>query len=286
MPLDRFQLQQNVSAASNPARYVTDTTSFDQLNAISAVQGLTLITSNRFNSVGSVSINNCFNSLYQNYRVLLTLTDVSADSDFTLRYRSRGFDNVSALYDNSFIGIGASAGAASNATGGSGTSIPVGESDANVASSFAKTVRYKLVLDVLSPAEPESTVCLGQYIFINKAANDSIMRVGGSTYQFITPFDGFSFISSSTYSITGISAASGRVTYSIANTTGLFAGQTITITGSVIPGYNGTFSIASVTTNTNITVINPTTGVPTPATATGVVNPNVSGIVRVYGYKS
>lgn len=204
MPLDRFQLQQNVRAASNPARYITDTTSFDQLNAISSVQGLTLITSNPFNAVTAVSINNCFTSLYQNYRILLTLTSVNADSDFTIRYRSGGFDSVSALYDNSFIGIGAAAGAASNATGGSGTSIPVGESDANVASPFAKTVRYKLVLDVLSPAEPESTVCLGQYIFINKAANDSIMRVGGSTYQFITPFDGFSFISSVASSISGI----------------------------------------------------------------------------------
>lgn len=203
MPLDRFQLQQNVRAASNPARYITDTTSFDQLNAISSVQGLTLITSNAFNAVTAVSINNCFNSTYQNYRVLLTLTNVNADSDFTLRLRSGGFDSVSNLYDNCFVGID-TANTASNATG-TGTAFLVGESDNSAASILPfKTIRYRLMLDFFSPAELENTIIIGQYAFVNKAATAAICRNGSGQTQTNTQFDGFSFISSVASSISGI----------------------------------------------------------------------------------
>jgi hypothetical protein len=205
MPLNRVQLQSNFSTAESPATYVVDTTSFPQLSAISSTQGLVLITSNRFDNVTSVSINNCFTSLYQNYRVLLTLTNVNTDSDFTLRFRSGGIDNVSSFYNSIFMGIGATAGAASNATASSGTSILMGESDNNAGESLPrKLIRYKFVLDILSPAESETTSVFGFYNFVTKAVTDDILRVGGSSYQHITPFDGFSFISSSALSISGI----------------------------------------------------------------------------------
>lgn len=203
MPLDRVQLQSNISTADTPARFITDTTSSVQLGNISSVQGLTLITSNRFDNVTAVSINNCFTSLYQNYRVLLTLTNVNADSDFTLRLRSGGFDNVSPLYDNSFMGIDTS-NAANNATGTS-TAFLMGESDnSGVVILPAKTVRYRLALDFFSPAELENTVIVGQYAFVNKAATAAICRMGSGQHQFNSLFDGFSFISSIASSISGI----------------------------------------------------------------------------------
>lgn len=203
MPLDRFQLQQNVNFADPAGRTPVDTTSLNQLNAISAVQGLTLIASNRFDNVTAVSVNNCFTSTYQNYRVLLTLTNVSADSDFTLRLRSGGFDNVSPLYDNSFMGIDTS-NAANNATGTS-TAFLMGEQDNSAGVILpAKTIRYRFMLDFFSPAELENTVIIGQYAFVNKAATAAICRNGSGQHQFNSIFDGFSFISSVASSISGI----------------------------------------------------------------------------------
>ena len=203
MPLNRVQLEQQNRSVSPGTRYLTDVAPLDQLNAISASQGLVLITSNKFDSVTSVSINNCFTTTYQNYRVLLTLTNVNSDSDFTLRLRSGGQDNPSNFYDNSFVGID-TANAASNATGTS-TAFLVGESDNGItASSGAKSIRYRLLLDFFSPAELENTVIIGQYAFVNKAATLSIARNGAGQFQYITSFDGFSFISSVANSISGI----------------------------------------------------------------------------------
>lgn len=211
MPLNRVQLEQqttsiNTAVISPGTRYLTDVAPLDQLNAISTSQGLVLITSNKFDNVTSVSINNCFTSTYQNYRVLLTLTNVLSDADFTLRLRSGGQDSPSNFYDNQFVGLD-TANTANNATGTS-TAFLMGESDNNsnlpTPISGAKTIRYKLLLDFFSPAELENTVIFGQYTFINKAATVAVVRMGSGQFQFITSFDGFSFISSIANNISGI----------------------------------------------------------------------------------
>ena len=68
-------------------------------------------------------------------------------------------------------------------------------------------------------------------------------------------------------SITGISGNGTTVTYSTANTNGLTVGQSITISGATTAGFNGTFLIASITSNTNFTVASTVSG--TSSTATG-----------------
>jgi hypothetical protein len=70
-----------------------------------------------------------------------------------------------------------------------------------------------------------------------------------------------------TISITGITASSGTVTYATASTTGLSAGQVVSITGATNTSFNGTYTVASVTTNTNFTVTSAATGSTSTATA-------------------
>lgn len=74
--------------------------------------------------------------------------------------------------------------------------------------------------------------------------------------------------SSVSVAISGITASAGTVTYATSSTTGLFAGQTITVSGATASGYNGTFTIAAVSANTNFTVTSAATG--STSTATGV----------------
>ena len=69
-----------------------------------------------------------------------------------------------------------------------------------------------------------------------------------------------------TQAITGITNAAGTVTYATANTTGIVVGQYITVTGATATAYNGTFLVASVTANTNFTVISNATGATSTAT--------------------
>jgi len=68
--------------------------------------------------------------------------------------------------------------------------------------------------------------------------------------------------------ITGITASAGVVTYATASTTGLSAGQSITVTGASTSGFNGTFTILAVTANTNFTVTSAATGSTSTATGT------------------
>jgi hypothetical protein len=58
---------------------------------------LSLVTSQSFSAVSSVSVNNCFTSTYQNYKMLFFCTN-SAQAQLNFRYRVSGADNTSALY--------------------------------------------------------------------------------------------------------------------------------------------------------------------------------------------
>ncbi|CAB4185657.1 hypothetical protein UFOVP1119_94 [uncultured Caudovirales phage] len=69
-----------------------------------------------------------------------------------------------------------------------------------------------------------------------------------------------------TQAITAITPSAGVVTYATANTTGIVAGQWITVTGATTAAYNGTFLVNAVNTNSNFTVISNATGAGSTAT--------------------
>jgi hypothetical protein len=60
--------------------------------------GLTLVNSDTFSAVSSVSVDNCFTTTYEFYRVLLTFTASTSTPNVSLRYRNGGTDRTDSLY--------------------------------------------------------------------------------------------------------------------------------------------------------------------------------------------
>jgi hypothetical protein len=60
--------------------------------------GLTYIASATFSGTGTKSINSCFDSTFTNYRIIVQIDSVSANSVVALRWRSGGADNVTTNY--------------------------------------------------------------------------------------------------------------------------------------------------------------------------------------------
>ena len=58
--------------------------------------GLVYLDSATFAGAGTKSINNCFSTAYTNYRIIVQIDSVSANSVCALRWRSGGGDNVTA----------------------------------------------------------------------------------------------------------------------------------------------------------------------------------------------
>ena len=90
--------------------------------------------------------------------------------------------------------------------------------------------------------------------------------------------------------VSGITASGTVVTYATSNTTGIAAGQVVNVTGATNTGFNGTYTIASVSANTNFTVNSTATGSTSTATAipvtveyvnyTGTTSTSFTGVTR------
>jgi hypothetical protein len=63
--------------------------------SVGVAPGLVLITTASPSAVSSVSINDCFTSTYENYRVVISLTAISGSTDFNMRLRVGGSDTTS-----------------------------------------------------------------------------------------------------------------------------------------------------------------------------------------------
>lgn len=63
--------------------------------------GLVLISSQTFNSVSSVSINNCFTSNYENYHIKIQATASTGTPSGYLLMRSSGTDRTGSVYNSS-----------------------------------------------------------------------------------------------------------------------------------------------------------------------------------------
>ena len=159
--------------------------------------GLVYITGATFTTATSVSLpNNTFSSTYRNYRFILSLTALTTDADFTLRFRSSGTDDSNNVYQWSFTDVrttGTTALATSNGT----TSISMAENDASL------PTRYSLMLDVLAPQVAQATIVFASIQFVDKPATYTATRTGSGFFSNATQFDSMSFISSVSSSISG-----------------------------------------------------------------------------------
>jgi hypothetical protein len=171
-----------------------DTTLFTALGG--AYPGLRLLTAASFTTATSFSLPaNTFSSTYKNYKLIVQLTALTADADFSIRLRASGTDNSSAAYAYAMPGYtyGASA---SNSFAESQTSWNLGEQDSGI-------VRYFAVMDIISPQAATLSYLTGSYNFLNKLASVSVVRTGNMQFTSATQFDSLSFISSVASSMTG-----------------------------------------------------------------------------------
>jgi hypothetical protein len=161
--------------------------------------GLVYLTGGTFTTATSFSLpNDTFTTTYTNYKIIINVTALTADADFTMRLRAAGSDNTNGTYANTWAGVTLSATAA-NVGDNNGTSFNVGEQEA----SSTTEMRYGLTLDILSPKATATTKVQGQYCYVNKAATDQIARFGSGVFRATTSFDSLSFISSVASSMTG-----------------------------------------------------------------------------------
>ena len=157
--------------------------------------GLVYLTGTTFTTATSFSLpNSTFTSSYRNYRLLMTLTAVTTDSDFTIRLRASGSDNSTANYQQMAAGANTTP-VASLAGGASATAFNLGESDV--------VCRYSLSMDILAPQVVENTYIHGTYTFVDKPATLNFYRNFGQMFTQTNQFDSLSFISSVASSITG-----------------------------------------------------------------------------------
>jgi hypothetical protein len=61
--------------------------------------GLVLLNTTTFSAVSSVSVNNVFNSTYENYRMILTITSKGTTAHTNFRFRVSGSDNTASSYN-------------------------------------------------------------------------------------------------------------------------------------------------------------------------------------------
>ena len=170
----------------------------DVLNAsdMNAV-GLWKIAGASFTTATSFSLpNGTFSSSYRNYKLIVQITAVTSDADFTIRMRASGTDDSSNVYGYMMPGYSYAA-AASNSIAEAQTSFVVGEQDSAI-------VRYFANFDIIAPQLATPTYFMGGYNFLNKAAGASIARSGVMQFTSSTQFDSLSFISSVASSITGV----------------------------------------------------------------------------------
>lgn len=179
---------------SNTTQYYDGST----WQTVGVTPGLRFITGATFTTATSFSLpNDTFTATYRNYRMIVNLTALTADADFSLRVRASGTDNTTSNYFDATTGF-TSTNVASNVGTGSQTSWSVGECD-NGAS-----LLYNLVLDIMQPNIAARKTCVGQVNFINKAANAFIGRSLGLSLDIGTAVDSLSFISSVASSMTGV----------------------------------------------------------------------------------
>jgi hypothetical protein len=179
--------------------YETDTDRVAAYNGSAWVythsSGLVFITGATFTAVTSFSLpQGTFSSNYANYKMNITLTACTSDADFTVRLRTSGTDNTSALYDYALLGLGTTT--TSNSQSGGQTSFAFGETDvANVRSIYN--------FDIFNPNLALRTSLLGSYAYVPKSPTDLIGRTGYWQFNGTTVFDSLSFISSVASSVSG-----------------------------------------------------------------------------------
>jgi hypothetical protein len=148
-------------------------------------QGMTLINTTSFSAVASQSINNVFNTTYDDYQILIDAIP-STTADFTFRFRVSGSDNSTANYDRQFF--------AANGTGLSG-----GRSTGQtswVLNGGALNNRHFYQIIIANPALALNKTAIESISANYDSASSIVYSTSAYSFKATTLFDGFSLITS------------------------------------------------------------------------------------------
>ena len=146
--------------------------------------GLTLISSQSFTSVTSVSFNDVFTSTYLNYRIEANTGDPATSQTFTMRLRVGGTDNSSSAYARMTPGL--TAGGTVLSTSGTTTSWFLGY--------VGNTSEFAAGFDVFHPQATARTSIAGHSISNNATFASISSHSLGGWFDPGTSFDGFTLL--------------------------------------------------------------------------------------------
>jgi len=174
----------------------TDSLQIYKGSAWGGVGGLQYITGATFTTATSFSLpTSTFTATYRNYRVVINLSALTANSTFTMRLRASGTDNTGTNYNTAWVGLNSS-GSATNNNELNTSSWYLGESNTNVF--------YNVSFDIFQPQTATNTTYAGQRTYVNTAGTAHVIQSGGGQFTGTTQFDSLSFISSVASSMTGV----------------------------------------------------------------------------------
>lgn len=165
--------------------------------SVGTTPGLVYLTGATFTTVTSVSLpTDTFSATYRNYKLFLQLSALTADADFTMRFRADGTDETSSDYRTSGIGI-SSVAATANVVGNAQSSFNMGQSDTSL-------LWYSLDFDILTPQIATYSSVVGELINNGKAGDTGLLGVNMvANINKTTQYDSLTFISSVASSMTG-----------------------------------------------------------------------------------
>lgn len=141
--------------------------------------GLDLITAQTFSGLSSVSVNNCFTAVYQNYRLVFSGT---GSGDALLRLRAGGVDNTSSDYRMARYFVGHNVNVAfTSVTNNTQTNMILGNASSNDSVFSA---------DLFNPHLAVNTLC------VSNAAGPLLQTIAGSLLNSVS-FDGCTVYASS-----------------------------------------------------------------------------------------
>lgn len=159
--------------------------------------GLVFITGAAFTAAATVSLpNDTFTATYDNYKIIMDVTDISATQTISARLRASGADNTTNNYNTTSLGTD-TAGVARNLIGNAQTSFNFGA----VLDGAATQDYYSFSIDVISPKLARFTEILGT---LNWSSTGFFAgNYYAANFQTTTSFDSMSWIVAGGANITG-----------------------------------------------------------------------------------
>jgi len=142
-----------------------------------------------FSGVSSVSVNECFNATYDNYKIIVTISDLSVDGTTRLKLRVGGTDS-SASYYSAYNGIAADSAAFTFGENNVTTGMVITTGDGGVDNIYSYTG------DILKPFLTASTLMSG-ISTSSKSDGTFVGMPGSAAHQVATSYTSFTIIPAS-----------------------------------------------------------------------------------------